>query len=162
MSGETGSGDGRSVARSPRSTAPARPHVLWHARRKSLSHSGGRGKRWRDEAGGASVLACFALAGLIAATLMLGHLGTGVVARHRVQAAADLAALAGAGALGSGTDAGCAVAREIARDMQARVRACAVSQWDVTVTAEQNVPMGLFGVRVVSAVARAGPVGEEL
>ncbi|WP_309234685.1 Rv3654c family TadE-like protein [Nocardia sp. XZ_19_385] len=115
----------------------------------------------RADSGGATVLACLALAGLIAATLLISQVGIGVVARHRVQAAADLAALAGAGALESGAAAGCAAAAEIARLVRARARTCAVSQWDVTVTAEQNVPMGLFGVRTVSAVARAGPVDDE-
>ncbi|MEV6274419.1 Rv3654c family TadE-like protein [Nocardia sp. NPDC051832] len=114
------------------------------------------------DSGGATVLACFALAGLITTTLLISQIGAGVVARHRVQSAADLAALAGAGALESGPEAGCAAAGEIARHMRARLRTCAVSQWDVTVTAEQNVPMGLFGVRTVSAVARAGPVEDEL
>ncbi|MEV0250104.1 Rv3654c family TadE-like protein [Nocardia sp. NPDC050712] len=116
----------------------------------------------RGDSGAATVLACLALASLIVVTILLGQVGVAVVARHRVQAAADLAALAGAGALGEGSDAGCAAAGEIARLMRARVRACVVSQWDVTVTAEQNVPMGLFGVREVSAMARAGPVQEEL
>ncbi|GAB2652588.1 Rv3654c family TadE-like protein [Nocardia goodfellowii] len=115
-----------------------------------------------DERGGATVLACLALAGLIAVTLLISQVGAAVVARHRVQAAADLAALAGAGALGEGVEAGCAAAGDIARLMRARVRTCSVSQWDVTVTAERNVPMGLFGARVVSAIARAGPVEDEL
>ncbi|MFC9892922.1 Rv3654c family TadE-like protein [Nocardia sp. NPDC127579] len=121
-----------------------------------------RGDRWRGDGGGATVAACLALAGLIVATGLIGEVGVGVVARHRVQAAADLGALAGAGALVAGPEEGCAAAGEIVRLMGARMRGCEAAQWDVTVTAERNVPMGLFGLREVSAVARAGPVEEEL
>lgn len=124
------------------------------------------GDRWRGEVvnrgraddGGATVLACLALAGLIGATLLVSQVGVVVVARHRVQAAADLGALAAAGALEQGAEAGCAQAIELARRMRVRIRECEVAQWDATVTVEGNVPIGLFGNRTVRAVARAGPV----
>ncbi|WP_227998103.1 Rv3654c family TadE-like protein [Nocardia australiensis] len=115
---------------------------------------------WRREEGAATVLACLALVGLIGVTLLLGQVGLVVVTRHRVQAVADLGALAAAGSLEQGPEAGCARADEVARRMRVRIRECEVAQWDVTVTAEGNVPIGLFSNRVVQAVARAGPVEE--
>lgn len=111
----------------------------------------------RDE-GVATVFACLALAALIGATLLIAQVGIVVVARHRAQAAADLAALAAAGGLAHGADVGCAEAEEIARRMGVWIQQCEVVQWDATVTVEGNVPMGLLGKRTVHAVARAGPV----
>ncbi|WP_442943158.1 Rv3654c family TadE-like protein [Nocardia sp. NBC_00565] len=115
-------------------------------------------RRIRADQGVATVFACMALAALIGVTLLIAQVGVAVVARHRVQAAADLAALAAAGELERGADVGCVAAEEIAQRMGARVQECAVVQWDATVTVERNVPMGLFGKRTVRAVARAGPV----
>ncbi|MFQ6327597.1 Rv3654c family TadE-like protein [Nocardia sp. CWNU-33] len=114
--------------------------------------------RRRAEQGGATVLACLALVGLIGATLLVGQVGVVVVSRHRAQAAADLAALAAAGALEQGAEAGCAQALEIARRMRVRIHECEVTHWDVTVTVVRNVPIGLYGNWTVRAVARAGPV----
>ncbi|WP_378742586.1 Rv3654c family TadE-like protein [Nocardia brasiliensis] len=114
----------------------------------------------RTEAGAATVFACLALAGLIAATLLIGQVGVVVVTRHRAQAAADLAALAAARTLVEGAESGCAEAGAVARRMGTRLQGCEVVEWDATVIVERNVPIGLFGVRMVSAVARAGPVDE--
>ncbi|WP_433600769.1 Rv3654c family TadE-like protein [Nocardia sp. CA-135953] len=115
----------------------------------------------RRDDGVATVFACLALAALIGATLLIAQVGAVVVARHRAQAAADLAALAAAGELARGADVGCAEAGEIARRIGARIQRCEVVQWDATVTVEGNVPMGLLGTRTVRAVARAGPVEVE-
>uniref|UniRef100_UPI0035A2499D Rv3654c family TadE-like protein n=1 Tax=Nocardia pseudovaccinii TaxID=189540 RepID=UPI0035A2499D len=112
----------------------------------------------RRDDGVATVFACLALAALIGATLLIAQVGSVVVARHRAQAAADLAALAAAGELARGADVGCAEGAEIARRMGVRIQQCEVVQWDVIVTVEGNVPMGLLGKRTVRAVARAGPV----
>lgn len=114
----------------------------------------------RTEAGAATVFACLALTGLIAATLLIGQVGVVVVTRHRAQAAADLAALAAAGTLVEGADSGCAEAGVVARRMGTGLQGCEVVEWDATVIVERNVPIGLLGVRMVSAVARAGPVDE--
>lgn len=114
------------------------------------------------ERGGATVLGCLALSTLIAVTLLIGQVGAVAVARHRAQAAADLGALAAAGALELGAEAGCAEAGEVVRHMRVRIRRCEVTQWDVLVTVEGNVPIGLLGNRTVHAVARAGPVVDEV
>ncbi|MFF0531478.1 Rv3654c family TadE-like protein [Nocardia amikacinitolerans] len=121
----------------------------------------GRPGRGQGEWGGATVFACVALVGLIAAALSIGQVGAVVVARHRAQAGADLAALAAAGALGGGVEAGCAAGEKVARRMGARISECRIDGWDATVTVARNVPMGLFGARTVHAIARAGPVEEE-
>nr|WP_280477904.1 Rv3654c family TadE-like protein [Nocardia asiatica] len=117
-------------------------------------------RKVRSEDGLATVFACLALVALIWATLLIAQVGCVVVARHRAQAAADLAALAAAGALVEGADTACDEAGELARRMGTRIRACTTSEWDVTVTVERNVPIGLYGVRIVRASARAGPVEE--
>ncbi|MEV6389531.1 Rv3654c family TadE-like protein [Nocardia xishanensis] len=120
-----------------------------------------RSRKERGERGGATVFACVALTGLIAAALMIGQVGMVVVARHRAQAAADLAALAAAGALEGGAEAGCKAGEEVARRMGSRIKECRIEGWHATVAVARNIPMGLFGVRMVHAVARAGPVAEE-
>ncbi|MGO4614424.1 Rv3654c family TadE-like protein [Nocardia sp. 2YAB30] len=108
----------------------------------------------------ATVFACLGLVALISATLLIGQMGVVVVARHRAQAAADLASLAAAGALAEGLEAACVEAEQVAQRMGSRLAGCVAAEWDVTVTIERNVPMGLFGGRIVSVVARAGPVEE--
>ncbi|OBG79741.1 helicase [Mycobacterium sp. E3298] len=80
------------------------------------------------------------------------YLGAVVVARHRAQAAADLAALAAAARLPSGADAACARATAVARRMRADDTGCAVDGPDVVVT----VRVAVFG-SAASAAARAGP-----
>ncbi|MEU6828388.1 Rv3654c family TadE-like protein [Nocardia beijingensis] len=116
--------------------------------------------RMRDEQGLATVFACSALVALIGVTLLIAQVGAVVVARHRAQAAADLAALTAAGALVDGVEAACDEADQVARRMGARIRVCEAAQWDATVAVERNVPIGLYGDRIVRASARAGPVEE--
>jgi secretion/DNA translocation related TadE-like protein len=82
-------------------------------------------------------------------------LGSGVVARHRAQAAADLAALAGAARLPRGIAAACASSTMVAREMRVGVAGCHVDGLDVIVLVE--VPVVHVGV--ARASARAGPVG---
>lgn len=85
-------------------------------------------------------------------------LGAVVIARHRAQAAADLAALAGAARLPAGTDAACAAAQRLARRM---VRVddfdCAVDGLDMVIAVIVAVPGRSVGP--VRASARAGPAG---
>ncbi|WP_312032661.1 Rv3654c family TadE-like protein [Nocardia coubleae] len=138
-----------------------------HSRRAGLRCGSPSRNRWRNRSaascgdqGGATAFACIALAGLICSTLMVGQVGAVVVARHRVQAAADLGALAAAGALVEGAEVGCAEADDVARRMGARVSRCEVEQWDAVVTVERQVGLGVFGVRSVVGAARAGPVEE--
>jgi len=111
----------------------------------------------RDDRGSASVTACFAILALIAVTVALAHVGSGVLARHRAQSAADLAALAAAAESVRGTERACSAAGEVAGRVRATVRDCRIDGWDVVVTV--TVPVGL-GSGVATAAARAGPAGE--
>nr|WP_051407203.1 Rv3654c family TadE-like protein [Nocardia sp. CNY236] len=111
-------------------------------------------------AGIATVFACSSLVALIAVTLLISHVGVTVVARHHAQAAADLAALAAAAVVVDGTEAACAEAEDLAERMQVRIQSCTVTGWDVTISTERNLPISLYGDRVVRAVARAGPADE--
>jgi secretion/DNA translocation related TadE-like protein len=81
------------------------------------------------------------------------YVGSAVVARHRAQAAADLAALAAAGRLPSGSTAACAQAAVVAREMRVDDAECAVHGLDVVVSVE--VAVAFAGA--ARATARAGP-----
>ncbi|TYC15489.1 flp pilus-assembly TadE/G-like family protein [Actinomadura syzygii] len=82
--------------------------------------------------------------------------------RHRADAAADLAALAGAAKAVEGTGVACGRAKSIAAEYRTRLTRCQVRGEivEVSVTADMRVPMGIGGVSVVSR-ARAGPTGSE-
>lgn len=82
-------------------------------------------------------------------------LGAAVVARHRAQAAADLAALAAAVRLPAGSAAACREAVAVAGVMRATVQACDVVGLDVVVTVTAQADVRL--VWQASAAARAGP-----
>jgi secretion/DNA translocation related TadE-like protein len=81
------------------------------------------------------------------------YLGSAVVARHRAQAAADLAALAAAARLPSGAAAACARATLVAREMRVNDSECGVDGLDVVITV--RVPVAFGGA--ARAAARAGP-----
>ncbi|MEU9018141.1 Rv3654c family TadE-like protein [Actinomadura sp. NPDC048394] len=83
-------------------------------------------------------------------------------ARHRGDAAADLAALAAAARVADGAADACGRAEEIARRSGARMVRCRVrgENVDVSVTVALRVPLGGGAVRVLSR-ARAGPVGRD-
>jgi secretion/DNA translocation related TadE-like protein len=93
------------------------------------------------------------IAVLLLVTGVGARLGSVVVARHRAQAAADLAALAAAARLPQGGSAACARATVVAREMRVGGIECQVDGLDVIVTAE--VPVAFTGV--AKAFARAGP-----
>jgi secretion/DNA translocation related TadE-like protein len=82
------------------------------------------------------------------------YLGSVVVARHRAQAAADLAALAAASRLPSGAAAACARATAVAREMRVDHAECGVDGLDVVVT----VQVAIAFAGAARAGARAGPV----
>lgn len=109
-----------------------------------------------NESGAASVLT-LALLGVL---VLVGLASAGVVAvvtGHRTaQAGADLAALAGAGALQDGGDA-CGTAAEVARRNRTTLEGCRVDDWEVVVEVAGEVPL-LRGQVALRARARAGPV----
>ncbi len=97
-----------------------------------------------------AVLLCAAVAG--------AYLGAVVVARHRAQAAADLAALAAAARLPLGAPAACARATLVAHEMRVDDVECGIEDLDVVVTVEVAVDVAQALAGTARAAARAGPV----
>ena len=83
------------------------------------------------------------------------YVGAAVVARHRAQAAADLAALAAATGLPAGPETACTQANAVARAMRVSTADCVVDDLDVVVTIEASLAVGRWGN--ARAAARAGP-----
>ena len=104
------------------------------------------------------MLAAAMIAMLIAFATGAAYLGAAVTARHRAQAAADLAALGAAGAVVSGPDAACRQATEIAARMRSGVASCRIEGRDVVLEATSPVRRGRGGAGPARASARAGPV----
>ncbi len=75
----------------------------------------------------------------------------------RAQSAADLAALAAAGALVSGPGQSCSRAADVAEAMGSRVGQCSVRQLDVVIDVEMPVRFGRWNLGVAHGQARAGP-----
>jgi secretion/DNA translocation related TadE-like protein len=111
----------------------------------------------RDDEGYATVFAAFALAALLVVVIAIVHVGSAVSARHRAQSAADLSALAAAGALNRGVEDACVAAEGVVAGMGGAVTECIVEDWDVVVEVSITLQLGMFGVREAVAAARAGP-----
>jgi secretion/DNA translocation related TadE-like protein len=92
---------------------------------------------------------------LLTVTGGVAYLGAAVVARHRAQAAADLAALAAAARVPAGAETACAQADAIARAMRAHTAGCLLDDLDVVITIEMSTSGGRWGT--ARAAARAGP-----
>jgi secretion/DNA translocation related TadE-like protein len=107
----------------------------------------------RDEGGAATVLVVAMVGVLMFVMVGLAAAGGLVTAQRRAQAAADLAALAGA----SGTADACATAQEVAAANASRLDACRVDGEDVTVEVSVAGPRVPWRDVRVSAEARAGP-----
>jgi secretion/DNA translocation related TadE-like protein len=103
------------------------------------------------------VIALSAVLAVVGTAVVL--VGAATVARHRAEAAADLAALAAAGRVAGGEPDACGLAAEVARANAARLASCAVGA-DAVVELRVSVPvrLGRLGVWAASARARAGPV----
>jgi len=112
----------------------------------------------RAEHGSATLVAVAMMAALLALTVGGVYVGSAVIARHRAQGAADLAALAAAAHLADGSGEACVHAASLARAMRTTVTQCAVEDLDVIVTVDASVALGRFGVGPARATARAGPV----
>ncbi|MGY4709772.1 Rv3654c family TadE-like protein [Mycolicibacterium sp. CBM1] len=111
-----------------------------------------------DDTGAATVLAAVLITVLVAVTVAGVQIGGAVVARHRAQAAADLAALAAAVWLPGGTAAACREAAGVTHAMGAALGACDVEELDVVVTVDVATGRLLGGV--AKARARAGPADD--
>jgi secretion/DNA translocation related TadE-like protein len=108
-----------------------------------------------DQGSGTISLLAVMLVGLLLITT-LGVLGGVVLAKRRVQVAADLGALAGARWATSGASIACSRARKIVKANRARLASCELAGFEIIVTAEVALE-ALFGVGTTSAKARAGP-----
>ena len=114
-------------------------------------------RRRRDERGAAVVIGLALVAVLVlVAAVCVGTIAI-VLAHRRAQVAADLAALAAAGALRRGADP-CGAAAQIAGRHRAEVTRCLVRGSAVVVDTAVTLPSAL-GSAPVPARARAGPVG---
>jgi secretion/DNA translocation related TadE-like protein len=103
------------------------------------------------------VVLVLVLVALLATVALVGAGVGAVVATHRrVAAAADLAALAGASAVGSARDP-CAAATDVAAANGAVLSRCELDGAVVSVVAHRGLPDALGG-HDLSARARAGPV----
>jgi secretion/DNA translocation related TadE-like protein len=120
----------------------------------------GRWLKWNPvphETGSASLVAVAMMVVLLAFTVGGVYMGAAVAARHRAQAAADLAALAAAGRMAGGAATACSVASAVAQATGAVITRCVVEHLDVVVEAEVPIALGRFGFGPAGAVARAGP-----
>jgi secretion/DNA translocation related TadE-like protein len=117
-------------------------------------------RRSRDfgERGSATV----AGAGLVMAVLALFvieiQLGSAVAARHRAEAAADLAALASAAQAIAGQEAACRSATRVAERMSTTLTSCELHGWDAVVRVSARPARLVEHFGVANATARAGPV----
>lgn len=109
------------------------------------------------ERGSATILV-LGLGALIGVATAAGLVrGVTVVARHRAEAAADLAALAAAQVVIEGAHRACAVAGWVAEANGVTVRRCIVSGDVVDIEVAQTLSVGRLGYWPVVARAKAGP-----
>lgn len=108
--------------------------------------------------GVATVWAAFAVAAVMAITVLGIHLGGAASVRHRAEAAADLAALAAAAYATSGPEGACAQAQRVADGMGTRLSDCRLSGWDALVEVRASAPIPLVVRGDAIGRARAGPV----
>ena len=120
------------------------------ARDDAMSHG-------RSDEGSATVWSLAIGLALVSAAVAIAMAGAGTLARHKAQAAADLAALAGALRTFEGEQAACQRAAEISARNGARLVSCQLDGLDVVVAVEV-APARLAGIGVARAAARAGPV----
>lgn len=114
-----------------------------------------RPRRRRDR-GSATVLVVGTVGVLVTVAVLVAALGGVVADQRRVESAADLAALAAAGAVQAGEDA-CAAARSSAGRNGGRLGSCAVAGEVVTVRVHRRTRPILGRRFELTSRARAGP-----
>ncbi|MFF5261977.1 Rv3654c family TadE-like protein [Actinomadura viridis] len=120
---------------------------------------GWRGRGWGDRGSGVVwVVAFMALVWLVGVVAM--SVGAIRAARHRADAAADLAALGAAARVPQGAEVACRVAREIVAGAGGRLAGCRLRGEivEVSVVLALNAPFEAGEIEIVSR-ARAGPAG---
>lgn len=111
----------------------------------------------RAQAGSASLIVVVLVAAVTVAALVAAILGRLLVEHRRASAAADLAALAAAGAIQAQRPA-CPAAAAVADGNRARLVACKTDGEQVSVEVSVLTPLIGWGTVSVHARARAGPV----
>jgi secretion/DNA translocation related TadE-like protein len=111
-----------------------------------------------SDRGVATVWAAMAVAVLMAMAGFGVDLGAAVVARHRVEAAADLAALAAAAHAVDGQPVACAHGDRVAKAMAVWLSSCRVVGQEVFVELEVHATIPLVTGGDVRGRAHAGPV----
>lgn len=114
--------------------------------------------RISDDAGVATVWSATAIAAVMAVMLFGAQLGMAAAARHRAEAAADLAALAAAAHAVSGPTVACVHGRRVSDGMSATLASCRLAGWDAVVEVRVRSPVPLIGPGTAVGRARAGPV----
>jgi secretion/DNA translocation related TadE-like protein len=112
--------------------------------------------------GSGTLLALAVVIFLLSLTAAVGVFGRFIVAQHRADAAADLAALAGTQAYGTGKD-GCAVADTVAARNRQHLTDCSIvgdrTDFVVSVRVAAAVPTRVpLLPEMITAAADAGPV----
>ncbi|RJQ88528.1 Rv3654c family TadE-like protein [Amycolatopsis panacis] len=110
------------------------------------------------DTGVATVWTALAAVALVGVTTLVWWIGVAITARHRVEAAADLGALAAAAHAADGPAAACSRAREVADQEKATVTSCRWHDRDAFVEVRSTVTP-IPGLPPPTARARAGPVG---
>jgi secretion/DNA translocation related TadE-like protein len=105
-----------------------------------------------------TVWAAGAVAAMTVVSVWLLWFGSAVVARHRAESAADLAALAAASRAVAGERRACDEARWVTGRMGVQLRSCRLSGWDALVEVVATASGVPSGFRPAVARARAGPV----
>lgn len=117
-----------------------------------------RQRGFTADEGSATLVAAVLSVALLSVAWFGYQIGAVVLARHRAEGAADLAALAAASHVVRGADAACGRAREVAREMRVHLADCRVDGQDARVRTTVE-PAGLPRCwAVVHGRARAGPV----
>lgn len=115
---------------------------------------------WRDERGLATVFTSVAIIALLAVVIVVAQVAAATIARHRVEIAADLGALAGALVVLDGADAACAAARSIVEANGAQLRGCRTEGADVLVEVAAHIHIGPLRAQATSR-SRAGTTAEQ-
>ena len=111
---------------------------------------------WRGDRGSAGLLAVWVAFVVLAATTAALVWGAALVARHRAERTADLAALAAAGEAARAVAQPCRAAVRVAEGVGAGVAACDVlPDRSVLVVVEHAIPRVLPGLDMPPARARA-------
>ncbi|MDQ2848894.1 MAG: flp pilus-assembly TadE/G-like family protein [Actinomycetota bacterium] len=109
------------------------------------------------DSGSATILAAVGVAILIVVLAVGLQLAGAVIARHRAESAADLAALAGAAKVLTGQQSACSAAASIAAANGAALQDCELIGLDLRVTVRVDAVVGPIGGAAIGR-ARAGPV----